>query len=212
MHFDQAETSWVLSQVAVHHGLSQCIPHCQEKKLQNWNQHHLKQISLQQSRQMDYLVHQWWNHISIQWYVWGWNLAAQDRREGSNHCSHIDKQVIALATQAKIAINPPSESNANSRKRHGKKDGPYTVAEWCSIKKEATFASNGNMYHWRTGDHNRGGTKYTSSWREWELIPEYWVKIGRLFVCGFVCPPGNSLGIQITSQFWDDLLINFLKL
>ncbi len=75
----------------------------------------------------------------------------------------LDKQVIALATKAKIAINPPSKSNANSRKRHGKKDGPYTVAEWCLVKKEATFASNGKMYHWCTGDYNSGGTKYTSS-------------------------------------------------
>ncbi len=48
----------------------------------------------------------------------------------------LDKQVIALATQAKIAINPPSESNVNSGKCYGKKDGPYTIAEWCLTKKK----------------------------------------------------------------------------
>jgi hypothetical protein len=40
-----------------------------------------------------------------------------------------DKQIVALATQAKSMINPSSETNTNGGKHCGKKDGPYTVAE-----------------------------------------------------------------------------------
>ncbi len=55
---------------------------------------------------------------------------------------------------------PSSEINANGGKRHGKKDGPYTVAEWGLTKKEDTFTSNGNLYQWCTGDLYSVGTKY----------------------------------------------------
>jgi hypothetical protein len=43
--------------------------------------------------------------------------------------TRLDKQVVALVTQAKSVINPSSETNANDGKCCGKKDGPYIVAE-----------------------------------------------------------------------------------
>jgi hypothetical protein len=57
------------------------------------------------------------------------------------------KQVVAFATQAKSVINPSSKINANGGKRCGKKDGPYTVAEWRLTKKEDTFIWKGTLSH-----------------------------------------------------------------
>jgi hypothetical protein len=72
----------------------------------------------------------------------------------------LDKQVVAFSTQAKSVNSPSSEINANGGKHSGKMDGPYTVAELRLTKKGDTVTSNGKMYHWCTGDHYSGGTKY----------------------------------------------------
>jgi hypothetical protein len=78
----------------------------------------------------------------------------------------LDKQVVAFATQAKSVINPSSEINANGGKRHGKKDGSYTVAEWRLTKKEDTVTSNGKKYRRGTGDHYSGGTKFNGMYAD----------------------------------------------
>jgi hypothetical protein len=86
----------------------------------------------------------------------------QDRRKGSNIAlttkiaklqTKLDKQAVAFATQAKSVINPSSEINPNGGKSCGKKDRPYTVAEWHLTKKEDTVTfnlQNVSLVHWRS--------------------------------------------------------------
>jgi hypothetical protein len=78
----------------------------------------------------------------------------------------LEKQVVAFATQAKSVINPSSEINANGGKRCSKKDGLYTVTEWCLTKKEDTVTSNDKTNHWCNGNHYSGGTKYNGMYAD----------------------------------------------
>jgi hypothetical protein len=77
-----------------------------------------------------------------------------------------DKQVIALATQAK---KEPASDSATEDKGGGarrSKREPYTVAAWRLNKKENKVSMHGRDYFWCTGNHWSGGTKHNGMYAD----------------------------------------------
>ncbi len=71
----------------------------------------------------------------------------------------LNKQVIALATQANKEVTP-NAGGGGGGSHHVKRDGPYTVPAWRLIKKEDKVITNDKEYYWCTGDHYSGGVKH----------------------------------------------------
>jgi hypothetical protein len=77
----------------------------------------------------------------------------------------LDKQVIALATQANKEVTPDAGGSRGGSCR-GKKDGPYTVPAWHLIKKEDKVINNGKEYYWCTEDHYSGCVKHNGMYAD----------------------------------------------